>query len=125
MSTTSLIILVVALGAAVALAWTNPAMPAYVVFLEGQLNQAIERTDPAAPERDLIRQIFKSRGTRLIEAIVRPNTVRRNYGLFSTFETRALEVRVVVVGVGNTFFPLGGTEEVTLRLGRLIPSLTR
>jgi hypothetical protein len=123
MRTGTLAIIVLLLSICVGLAATNPSKQEYGVFLEGVLTQALERMD-RAPSRDggIIREILKSQGRKIIQSLVWSNTVRRNYGLFSIFETRIFEVRVEVLGVGRTFVPLDDMDEVVRSLGRTVLS---
>lgn len=122
MRTLSLALLTAFLGICVVLAATNPSTDDYLLFLEEQLSQALDRMDQTAPSREqnLIRSVFRTQGKRLIEGLVRPNTVRRNWGLVSLFETRVVDVRVVVLGISGRFVPIEGVEEATLTLGRAV-----
>jgi hypothetical protein len=122
MRTLSLAFLTAFLGICVVLAATNPSTDDYLLFLEEQLSQALDRMDQTAPSREqnLIRSVFRTQGKRLIEGLVRPNTVRRNWGLVSLFETRVVDVRVVVLGISGRFVPIEGIEEATLTLGRAV-----
>lgn len=121
MSLARLTSLVVALAGAVALALSNPTTDDYVQFVERELNVALDRMDQRTPsrEQDLIRQVFRSQGKKLIENVVRPATVRHNWGLFSQYETRVAETKVVVLGIGSQFVPLKGVDEATLKIGRM------
>jgi hypothetical protein len=67
----------------------------------------------------MIRQVFRSQGRKLIEGIVRPSTVRHNWGLLSQYETRVAETKVVVLGIGGQFVPIKGVEEATVAVGRM------
>lgn len=129
MSTTTLAVLVVLLGICGGLAWTNPATQDYGEYLEALISQALAQTESIEPEhqQDVVRDLFKSQGKFVIKSVIRPNTTRRNYGFFSTFETRAFGVRLVVLGIGGTFIPVEGDniEEVTRKLGQIILTPTR
>ena len=122
MSNRLLLMLVLLLAVCVALAATNPTTRDYGTFLQASLSQALERMDRSEPtnQRKIIRDLLTAQGTRVIESLIRSNTVRRNYGLFSIFETHAFDVRVVVVGVGRHFFPAEGQEEIAKKLGQLV-----
>ncbi|GIW54922.1 MAG: hypothetical protein KatS3mg082_1326 [Nitrospiraceae bacterium] len=122
MRTSTLALLTAFLGICVVLAATNPTTDDYLLFLEAKLSEALDRMDQTAPSREqnLIRSVFRMQGKRLIEGLVRPNTVRRNWGLVSLFETQVLDVRVVVLGAVGWFVPIKGVEEATLRLGRAV-----
>ena len=106
---------------AVGLAATNPTMEAYIQFVEVRLAAEIDKMDQSTPraDRDLIRKIFRSQGTKLVEGLVRPKTTRSNWGLLSLFETNVLDESVLVLGVAGHFVPLRGVEEATLKVGRL------
>lgn len=106
---------------AVALAATNPTTDAYVRFVEARLVAEIEKMDQSAPrrDRDLIKALFRAQGPKLVEGVVRPNTIRSNWGLLSVFETNVLDQPVLVLGVAGQFVPLRGVEEATLKVGRL------
>jgi len=123
MRTSILIIIVVLLALCVGFAATNPTKQEYGVFLEQQVSHALEKMDRAeSREGGIIRDVLKSQGRKLIQSVVWSNTVRRNYGLFSIFETRALDVRMSFVGIGRRFVPLDDMDEVTRNLGRVIMS---
>ena len=106
---------------AVGLAATNPTMEAYIQFVEVRLAAEIDKMDQSTPraDRDLIRKIFRSQGSKLVEGLVRPKTTRSNWGLLSLFETNVLDESVLVLGVAGHFIPLRGVEEATLKVGRL------
>src|SRR5918996_1772783 len=102
MTTRTLVIVVIVLTLCVALAATNPTKRDYETFLEASVSRALERSHPSASrhEEQVLRDVLKSQGKKVIESIVRSKTIRSNYGLFSVFETQAFDVRLVVVGVG-------------------------
>jgi hypothetical protein len=103
---------------------TNPSTPDYLEFLRTQLLQALtqklDRVDSSlsSDEQKLVRTLVQAQGPRLVDSLIGPNTIRRNYGLFSVFETTALDSRVVVVGIGRRFIPVTGVEEASLKLGQ-------
>ena len=121
MSLVRLLCLVIVLSIAVVLALTNPTTDQYLAFIQSELSQAIEHMDPSTPERErtVIQNIFRSHGRELIQGVVRPNTIRRNWGLLCRFETKIIDVHVVVVGIGGHFIPVEGVDEAVLKLGRL------
>jgi hypothetical protein len=121
MSLLRLLCLVIGLSIAVVLALTNPTMEQYLAFVQSEMSQAIEHMDSSTPERErtVIQNIYRLHGQELIRGVVRPHTIRRNWGLFCRFETKVLDVHVVVLGVGGHFIPLEGVDEAVLRLGRL------
>ncbi len=121
MSLVRLLCLVIGLSIAVVLALTNPTTDQYLAFIQSELSQAIEHMDPSTPERErtVIQNIFRSHGRELIQGVVRPNTIRRNWGLLCRFETKIIDVHVVVVGIGGHFIPVEGVDEAVLKLGRL------
>ena len=121
MSLVRLLCLVIGLSIAVVLALTNPTTDQYLAFIQSELSQAIEHMDPSTPERErtVIQNIFRSHGRELIQGVVRPNTIRRNWGLLCRFETKIIDVHVVVVGIGGHFIPVEGVDEAVLELGRL------
>jgi len=129
MNNTVLAILVVLLGICVGLAWTNPARQDYGEYLEWLIGQALVRTDSTESmyDQNTVRDLLKSQGTFVIKSVIRPNTTRRNYGLFSIFVTRAFGVRLVVLGIAGTFIPVEGDdiEEVTRKLGQIMLTPTR
>jgi len=117
-----LILLVTSLAASVALVSTNPSMDDYVRFVEAELGKALDRHEAsAAPnrEREVVRTIFRAHSRELVESVVRPHTIQRNWGLFSFFETTALEVHIEVLAIGGRFVPLKGIDDAVARLGRL------
>lgn len=121
MSLARLAVLVVVLAGAVGLALSNPTTDDYVQFVERELNGVLDRMDQGTPSREqqMIRQVFRSQGKKLIEGIVRPSTVRHNWGVLSRYETRVAETTVVVLGIGGQFVPIKGVEEATLKIGRM------
>jgi len=110
-------ILIVAVG----LALSNPTMDDYVRFIEQELSKAMDRMDQATSTREqqFIRQVFRSQSKKILESVVRPNTARRNWGIFRYFETNLADTNVVVLGLGGRFIPLQGVEEATLKIGRM------
>ncbi|MDF0644339.1 MAG: DUF4359 domain-containing protein [Nitrospira sp.] len=116
-----LLLLVTALTASVALVLTNPSLDDYVTFVEAELGKALDRHESSAPqrERDMVRTIFRLHSRELVESVVRPHTIQRNWGLFSLFETTALEVHIEVLAIGGRFIPLKGVDDAVIRLGRL------
>jgi hypothetical protein len=113
--------IVLTLAGAVGLALSNPTMEDYLQFVEQELGRAIDRMDQRTPSREqqLIRDVFRSQSKKLIAGVVRPATVRRNWGLVSQYETQIADAKVVVLGVGGRFIPIKGLEETTLRIGRM------
>ncbi|MBH0200875.1 MAG: DUF4359 domain-containing protein [Nitrospira sp.] len=113
--------IVVTLVGAVGLAWSNPTMDDYVRFVERELSKAIDRMDRGTPTREqqFIRQVFQSQSKKLLESLVRPNTVRRNWGIVSQYETQVADTKVIVLGLGGRFIPIQGVEEATLKIGRM------
>ncbi|ALA58721.1 DUF4359 domain-containing protein [Nitrospira moscoviensis] len=116
-----LMLLVIALLGAIALAFTNPTTDDYLRFLDRELAQALDKMDRQTPTREqqFIRQVFRAQSKQLLETVVRPQTTRGNWGLFSRFETRIAETEVVVLGLAGRFIPVHGLEEATLKIGRL------
>ena len=121
MSLFRLSVIVVALAGAIGLALSNPTMDDYLRFVEQELSKAIDRMDKGSPTREqqFIRQVFQSQSRKLLELLVRPNTVRRNWGLVSRYETQVADTKVIVLGLGGRFIPLQGVEEATLKIGRM------
>lgn len=117
MSNRSLGLIVALLGVSVWLALTNPTMQDYVAFLEQRLALALDQRPQG--RSDLVGALLTGQGRQVIEAVIRPNTMRRSYGLFSFFETSLLGERVLVLGAGGVFLPLQGVEQVTKKIGSL------
>jgi hypothetical protein len=117
-----LVVLVILLGLCVALAATNPTSTQYGRFLETQLTKALQRMDTqdANSQQQIMRDILTQQGKKVIDSLIRSNTARRDYGLFSVFTTRVFQVEVVVIGVGTQFIPLDSQEELIKKLGRLM-----
>jgi hypothetical protein len=119
MKTPALLAIVLLLGISVALAATNPTTPGYGMFLERSLGDALLQLDQSQPDQNrFIRDVLKQQGRQVIDSAILTKTVRRNYGLFSLFETQAFGVRVVMLGIGGNFFPVEGEKEIALLLGR-------
>ena len=120
MSLLRLSLVVTALAASVVLALTNPTTDQYLSFVQAELTKAMDRMDQSTSEREgtVVRNIFRRHSQELLNSMVRPHTMRQNWGLFSRFETTVLGTRVVVIGIGNQFIPVEGADEAILTLGR-------
>jgi hypothetical protein len=127
LSNTSLVIVVVLLGICVALALTNPTLQDYGTFLQAQLGLAVGRMDQSLSEKErtLMQSLYATQGPKLIELVLQKYTQRRNFGLFSLFESHVLEQKVIVLGVASRFIPVEGVDEATVKLGQLITTLKR
>jgi hypothetical protein len=114
-------LLVTTLSLCVGLALLNPTMEEYLAFVEAELGKVLDRSDQTqlGQERAMVRSIFRSHSHELVGSVVRPHTVRRNWGLASVFETTVFDSRILVLGVAGRFIPLRGIDETILRLGRL------
>lgn len=121
MSLIRLTIVVIGLGLGIALVLSNPTTDDYLLFVEGQLGKAMDRSEQnqSTREQAMLKSIFRSHSHELMETAVRPHTLRRNMGVMSIYETSVFEVRIVVLGVAGSFIPLKGIDEAILRLGRL------
>jgi len=122
MSLLRLSLVATALAVSVALALTNPTTDQYLGFVQAELTKAVDRMDQSTPEREgtVVKNIFRRHSQELLNSMVRPHTMRRNWGVFSRFETTVLGTRVVVIGIGNQFIPIEGVDEAILTLGRRI-----
>ncbi len=120
-SLTRLAVLVAVLAGAVGLAWSNPTMDDYVQFVDDELHRALDRMDQQAPslERQVIQGLVRSQSKNLVEGMVRPATVRSNWGLLSRYETQAFDTKVVVLGIGSRFIPLSGVEEAKAKIKQM------
>jgi hypothetical protein len=78
--------------------------------------------DQSTPEREgaVVRSIFRRHSQELLNSMVRPRTIRQNWGVLSRFETTVLGTKVVVIGIGNQFIPIEGVDEAILILGRRV-----
>ena len=119
MSLLRLSLVVTALAVSVVLALTNPTTDQYLSFVQAELAKAMDRMDQSTPERErtVVRNIFHRHSQELLNSIVRPHTIRQNWGLLSRFETTVPGTRVVVIGIGNQFIPVQGVDEAILTLG--------
>ena len=115
-------LVVLALAVSVVLALTNPTTDQYLGFVQSELNKAMDRMDRSTPEREgtVVRNIFRRHSQELLDSMVRPHTMRQNWGVLSRFETTVLGTRVVVIGIGNQFIPVQGVDEAILTLGRRV-----
>jgi len=122
MSLLRLSLVVAVLAVTVVLALTNPTMDQYLSFVQVELTKAMDRMDQSTPEREgtVVRNIFRRHSQELLNSVVRPHTLRKNWGVLSWFETTVLGARVVVIGIGNRFIPVKGLDEATLTLGRQV-----
>lgn len=122
MSLLRLILLVVVLATSIVLALTNPTTDQYLSFVQAELTKAMDRMDQSTPEREgtVVRSIFRRHSQELLNSMVRPHTIRQNWGILSRFETTVLGTRIVVIGVCNQFIPVEGVDEAILTLGRRV-----
>ena len=122
MSLIRLSLVVTALAVSVVLALTNPTTDQYLGFVQAELTKAVDRMDQSTPERErtVVRNIFHRHSQELLNSMVRPHTIRQNWGVLSRFETTVLGTRVVVIGIGNQFIAVEGVDEAILTLGRRI-----
>jgi hypothetical protein len=122
MSLLRLSLVVTVLAVSVVLALTNPTMDQYLGFVQAELTKAMDRMDQSIPEREgsVVRDIFRRHSQELLNSMVRPHTMRQNWGVLSRFETTVLGTRVVVIGIGNRFIPVEGVDEAILTLGRQV-----
>ena len=122
MSLLRLSLVVTALAVSVALALTNPTTDQYLGFVQAELAKAMDRMDQSTPEREgtVVRNIFRRHSQELLNSMVRPHTMRQNWGVLSRFETTVMGNRVVVIGIGNQFIPVEGVDEAILTLGRRV-----
>ncbi|HEY6085595.1 MAG TPA: DUF4359 domain-containing protein [Nitrospira sp.] len=116
-----LLLLVVMLSVSVALAATNPTLDAYLAFVEEEIGKALDRYESGAPsrERNMVRTIFRAHSHELVASVVKPHTMHYNWGLFSFFETTALDAHIEILGIGGHFIPIKGMDEAAVRFGRL------
>ena len=121
MSLLRLAMTVIVLGLGVGLVLSNPTMDDYLLFVEGQLGKAMDRSEQNHSRREqaMLKSIFRSHSHELMETAVRPHTIRRNWAVMSIYETSLFDVRIVVLGAAGSFIPLKGIDEAILRLGRL------
>jgi len=122
MSLIRLSLVVTALAMSVVLALMNPTTDQYLGFMQAELTKAVDRMDQSTPEREgtVVRNIFRRHSQELLNSMVRPHTIRQNWGVLSRFETTVLDTRVVVIGIGNQFIPVEGVDEAILTLGRQV-----
>jgi hypothetical protein len=122
MSLLRLSLAVMALAVSVVLALTNPTTDQYLGFIQAELTKAMDRMDQSTPEREgtVVKNIFRRHSQELLNSMVRPHTMRQNWGILSRFETTVLGTRVVVIGIGNQFIPVEGVDEAILTLGRRV-----
>jgi hypothetical protein len=122
MSLLRLSLIVAVLAVSVALALTNPTTDQYLGFVQAELTKAMNRMDRSSSEQEgaVVRSIFQRHSQELLNSMVRPHTVRQNWGVLSRFETTVLGTRIVVIGIGNQFIPIEGVDEAILAIGRRV-----
>lgn len=122
MSLLRLSLIVAVLAVSVALALTNPTTDQYMGFVQAELTKAMNRMDQSTSEREgaVVRSIFQRHSQELLDSMVRPHTIRQNWGVLSRFETTVLGTRIVVIGIGNQFIPVEGVDEAILAIGRRV-----
>lgn len=118
MSTRLLIGLVSVLALCVGLAASNPTWADYLLFLEQTLGRAAEQ---GGGNSGLAGALLQSQNRAVVEAVVRSQTQRRDYGLFSLYETTIWDVRLVMLGIGGAFLPVSGLDEAQKKLQSLKP----
>jgi len=114
--------IVIVLGLCIALAALNPNREQYARFLEESLAKALEHMEQhdAGHEQNVLRDVLKAQGKKIIESVAMSRTVERNYGLLTVFETRVLDVDIRVLGVAGRFIPLERQDDMAKKLGRLV-----
>ncbi len=122
MSLLRLSLVVTVLAMTVVLVLTNPTMDQYLSFVQAELTKAMDRMDQSTPEREgtVVRNIFRRHSQELLNSVVRPHTLRKNWGVLSWFETTVFGTRVVVIGIGSQFIPVEGVDEAIVTLGRQV-----
>lgn len=120
MSTRVLTIVMVLLAVSVGLAATNPTMGDYKAFVDELLNQAIEQKRGTARDQD--EQMLRSQARQLVASLLASATVRRDWGVFSLFETKILGSDLLILGIGHRFIPMKGVEELNEKIHRLAPA---
>lgn len=122
MSLLRMSLVVTSLAVSVGLALTNPTTDQYLGFVQAELAKAMDRMDQSTPEREgtVVRNIFRRHSQELLNSMVRPHTMRQNWGVLSRFETTVLGTRLVVIGIGNQFIPIEGVDQAILTLGRQV-----
>jgi hypothetical protein len=122
MSLLRLILIVVVLATSIVLTLTNPTTDQYLSFVQVELTKAMDRMDQSTPEREgtVVRSIFRRHSQELLNSMVRPHTIRQNWGILSRFETTVLGTRIVVIGMCNQFIPVEGVDDAILTLGRSV-----
>ena len=122
MSLLRMSLVVTSLAVSVGLALTNPTTDQYLGFVQAELAKAMDRMDQSTPEREgtVVRNIFRRHSQELLDSMVRPHTMRQNWGVLSRFETTVLGTRLVVIGIGNQFIPIEGVDQAILTLGRQV-----
>jgi hypothetical protein len=121
MTVLHLSIVVILLAVSITLVLSNPTMEDYLLFVEGELGKAMDRSDQSHSTREqaMLKSIFRSHSHELMETAVRPHTIRRNWGVMSTYATSIFDVHIVALGIAGYFIPLRGIDEAIVRLGRL------
>ncbi len=122
MSLLRLSLVVAALALNVVLALTNPTTDQYLNFIQSELTKSMDRMDQATPEREgsVVRSILRQHSQELLNSMIRPHTVRRNFGMLSRFETTVLGTRVVVIGIYGRFVPIAGVDEAIMAIGHRV-----
>ena len=121
MTVLQLSIVVVLLGLSIGLVLSNPTVEDYLLFVETELDKAMDRSEQSHSTREqaMLKSIFRSHSHELMNTAVRPHTVRRNWGVMSLYETTVFDSHIVVLGIAGYFIPLRGIDEAVIRLGRL------
>lgn len=127
MTTKGLLIIVLLLGIGWWLASNNPTSQAYENFQDQLLREAVQRVESSQQEKSktIIKQLMNSKNSLFFKSLIRSQTIRRNFGLFSLFETKIVSSRFIVLGIGGTFYPLSDPEEAIKNFERTVISPSR
>jgi hypothetical protein len=115
-----LLLIVITFSLLVGLMASNPTMGDYLVFCDDELRQLFDHSAGAlsAEQGRLIRAVYEAQRGKLLERIIRPQTVRTNLVLFSLYTMQVAGTDLSVLGIGGKLYPLHGLEESMRAVGK-------
>jgi hypothetical protein len=115
-----LLLILLTVSLLVGLMATNPSMNDYLAFCDQELRRLFDYSDGSLPPEQarLIRAIYEARRGKLLERIIRQQTVRKNMILFSLYEMQVGGTELSVLGIGGKLYQLHGLDESMRAVGK-------
>ncbi len=115
-----LFLIILNIGLLVGLTASNPSMDDYLAFCDQELRRLFDHSDGSLPVEQgrLIRAVYEAQRGKLLEGIVRKQTVRTDLVLFSLYKMQVAGTELSVLGIGGMLVPLHGLEESMRAVGK-------